>query len=415
MTAPEGPGPRSNPAGAGSGRRTHPLPTDPTMQARLHAQRGLRGGPSSSFERVDLDTAWIGRIGLALEHLGLDPVWKSGRWEVRCPACGRGRGRRRAYVFDSMPPMVRCNRRNGCGEVKAVFTLLAEREGGKRGAFAWLRGQGTAPPARARPMPVEAAGAGGGDGGKPYPDRAELAAFVLELGALDDARDPRSGPAGRLLRAKGSDPACVATSGVARMAPRPGTPMPSWWLPAWLETHPIVIGAYDARGVLRSVHARALDADATPKTVWPRGCRASGLFFASHAGLALLRGEDWTRTEIGRVLIVEGLTDFLSATMWSHRERDRHTREPSRFHESPGMVDLAGNELGCGCARPTAVLGVTSGSLGAIGDIRWPAGMLVAIGTDADRAGDFYAERILAALPWGVRTVRVRWRGAFDA
>jgi replicative DNA helicase len=81
MTAPEGPEPRSNPAGTGSGRRPHPHPTDPTMQARLHAQHGLRGPDFNDDERraaldagepLDDDVGMGERIPFPVDAL---PAW----------------------------------------------------------------------------------------------------------------------------------------------------------------------------------------------------------------------------------------------------------------------------------------------------------------------------------------------------
>ena len=56
-----------------------------------------------------------------------------------------------------------------------------------------------------------------------------------------------------------------------------------------------------------------------------------------------------------------------------------------------------------------AVLGGISGSFRALGDVRFPPGCVVYIGTDNDEAGDKYAAEVRAAVGNRAECRRVRW------
>lgn len=132
--------------------------------------------------------------------------------------------------------------------------------------------------------------------------------------------------------------------------------------------YPLVVPLCDAAGETRSVHCRRADEE-RPKTRSPAGFDVRGLFFADSVALAMLRG---TPPGAGLAVVVEGVTDYLRA---------------------------------CQIAPPdVAVLGGISGSFVAIGALAClPADVWVL--TDADEAGDRYAEQVAAGCP---RAVRVR-------
>lgn len=150
---------------------------------------------------------------------------------------------------------------------------------------------------------------------------------------------------------------------------------PSWWPETWAKSWRIVTRAYEADGKLASLHARAID-DASPKTRWPFNCRADGLIFGDAAGVALLRGD---ARAFDRVLVVEGLTDMIAASLWA-------------------------------VGRRVAVISVTSGSSAALMHVRWPSGVPVVVATDHDDAGNRYAAAVEAAVPKRISVAR--WRAA---
>lgn len=132
--------------------------------------------------------------------------------------------------------------------------------------------------------------------------------------------------------------------------------------------YPLVVPLCGAAGETRSVHVRRAD-EQRPKTRSPAGYDVRGLFFADSVAVAMLRG---TPPGAGLAVVVEGVTDYLRA---------------------------------CQIAPPdVAVLGGISGSFAAIGVLAClPADVWVL--TDADEAGDRYADQAAAGCP---RAVRVR-------
>jgi len=85
----------------------------------------------------------------------------------------------------------------------------------------------------------------------------------------------------------------------------------------------IIVQGWSALGTMESVHARCIlktpptapDGSALPKGAWPASGpgSASGLIMANGLALQLLRGQ-WTEGEPLRVVIAEGVPDFLT---WS--------------------------------------------------------------------------------------------------
>lgn len=303
-----------------------------------------------------------------------------------CPACGaEHRDRRRgAAGLRGDGQGWRCHR---CQEGGDGFDLVAWSFCGRR--FRDLDPQGRAVVrawfgAEVAPAPVPVPEA------PIRPPRREVEALwdaCLPLSScLPDgaAPDPR---AARFLRGRGllDRAAIIDGNDLARLTPPADAgAWPSWWPRgrAWLWR--LVTRALDGRGGLASLHARAVeerpvsrDGEPMPKTLWPgshRGPRydARGLFFADAAGLALLAGE----REVERVLLCEGLTDWLAAATWAR---------------SAGQEGLA-------------VLGGVSGSFPALAGVSLPERIDVVVAVDDDEAGRRYLDQVRHALAG--RTVR---------
>mgnify|MGYP001593683254 FL=1 len=293
-----------------------------------------------------------------------------------CPACNKERDR------DGRPPIGIGREGLGwrcwsCATGGSAIDLAACAIGGSRipsdwrPIRDWFAARGWCEPFRprhgdARPSPPVA---------RPAPVRP-----------IPEAEYPPEGPLRALLGAcrpvahvpavaawcsgRGLDPAHVPAAVLPDVYPWPG-----WWRHD-ARTWRIVIGAVDNRGHVRSLHARATVAGATPKTKWPAGCKAGGLLFADPwRGRALLRGE---APGVQRVIVCEGMTDYLAMCL--------------------AMRQHAG----------TAVLGATSGGFGALADVRWPLDVRFWCAADEDEAGENYAREMAAALGTGRAVYRVR-------
>lgn len=170
------------------------------------------------------------------------------------------------------------------------------------------------------------------------------------------------------LRSRGVEG--VAATGVVRELP-PGSGGLAWWPAGWVDCWRLVAPLWTADGEAAGLHGRAVT-DARPKTRNALGYEVAGLYLASPAALALLRGQAQPR----RVLVVEGYSDWLRA------------------------------QAVAGTAE--AVLGCVAGSWSTLGEIAWPAGCRVELVPDGDAAGARYAEAGLAALAAvGVSAVRL--------
>lgn len=281
--------------------------------------------------------AVVGRMGLARRRDRVGP----------CPVCRADRDR------EGRPP-VRVTAAhwwcNACGEDGSVVALVAWWMLGRapaqgdpelRRVYEYLDGGSreleARPVAPAAPAPVV------------HADSAALVDFLrlCRPVAQDEA-------CAAFLRGRGIDPAVAPAGAVPVGLERP------WWPRAWSSSWRVVVAAHDHQGVVRNVHARAIDGR-QPKTRWAAGLPASGLVFANPAGRALLRGECRARA----LVITEGLPDFLDAA----------SQEPD-----------------------VAVLSVESGSADLFRRVALPPRLEVFVGTHADAAGDQYARRIAAAL-----------------
>ena len=214
------------------------------------------------------------------------------------------------------------------------------------------------------------------------PPQDEVQGFWAASQPLTAARDHDT-QALAFLRERGLEPAldAIASADLARLSPaRNGTPWPAWWPAGRAHAWRLLVPAFDARGVLTSLHARAVEpmvndqGEPMPRQLWPGsrgGTRydAAGLFFADPAALAMMRGEvvDGLHT----LLICEGLTDWLAAAAWCRVQ---------------GRDDLA-------------VLGGVAGSFPALSELSIPLGVRVLAAVDADPAGDRYFAQIHQALP----------------
>jgi hypothetical protein len=149
----------------------------------------------------------------------------------------------------------------------------------------------------------------------------------------------------------------------AAVAPRD---QPDWW--RWGQAYPIIVTAWHPDGTLAAVHGRStLDpAPSGRKTRWPYDCDCMGLLFADPwRGRPMLRGQ---AASVRKVLIAEGLTDFLDAC-----QMVRHLPE-------------------------WAVLGGTSGSFQALGRVPFPGEAVIYSAVDEDQNGERYHSTILASV-----------------
>lgn len=277
----------------------------------------------------------------AASRLGLAHARR--RWGP-CPACRVDR------MADRRPPIRIaqgwwCNACGAHGDAVdlAAWVMLgrgtAKGDPELRRVFEFLDGS-TSRPTADRP-PTE----------PPPPPAAELTAFLRACRPPVEDLEVKE-----YLRSRGIDPAGASAGAI------PTNLGARWWPCRWSRTWRLVVPAFDARGVVRSLHARAVEADRDPKTRWPLGCGASGLVFADQLGRRLLRGE----RSSGTLIVAEGLIDYLHVSA-----------------ESGGTA---------------AVIAVESGSESAIRLVRLPPDVRVYVATHADLAGDRYAQAVADAL-----------------
>lgn len=138
---------------------------------------------------------------------------------------------------------------------------------------------------------------------------------------------------------------------------------PDWW--PWGRNYPLMVGAYDGMGSLRSCHARAITDNVMGKTRWPRGYAAGWLFLDPWRARPMMQGKP---NEVSQVIIVEGLTDYLAAACAARSD------------------------------DATAVIGGGAGSWKHLASGRVPGHATVYIATDQDAVGERYASEIADAL-----------------
>lgn len=268
----------------------------------------------------------------------------------------------------------------GCDLAGDVFVLLAEVRGldvktdfrrvlaaGAEVAGLWpiveeLEGRDRAAALRAKPRPTPSpmvAPPKAATEERTYPLAAELEAVWSDAGLPSDDAE-----AAAMLAARGLDAARV--DALARVVAKDAA-LPRWARfdgRPWTSTgHRLILPAFDALGVMRSVRAwRVVDGD-TPKRLPPTGHKAAGLVLADDIALGMLRGTYAPK----RVLIVEGEPDFLT---WATRPIE----------------------------EVTAILGVVSGAWSDELAARVPSIARVIVRTHHDASGDRYAEAINVTL-----------------
>lgn len=209
---------------------------------------------------------------------------------------------------------------------------------------------------------------------RPKPTR-EVLAFLsdrsLSAAAVDLQPEPpsRINPSKAISMAKSirqvQDPRLLAWLERRQIsATAPAGWLPRFWAPWWKSSRrwPLVIPACTGTGVVESIHGIAVDSDVEHKTCWPSGASSRELLFAAPRVRAWLSGSAPPPSD---VVVVEGATDFLTAT-----------------------VQLP----------ECAVIGITSGSATALRLVPRSSGQRWYVATDPDEAGEKYKRQVAQAL-----------------
>ena len=178
------------------------------------------------------------------------------------------------------------------------------------------------------------------------------------------------------LKTRNLNLVALSKSGVVRITPhKQEYNWPSWWPSGRSHLWRVIVPAFDETGKFVSIHGRAINnPESGPKTLWPKGFEAKGLFMPNRHAVKMMRGQ---AASLDGVLFVEGLTDFLKC--------------------SSEVEDLD---------IPLAVLAGTSGSFTNIQKLNIPKDVKIYIGTDPDEQGREYANKIQLQLP-GRTTYRI--------
>jgi hypothetical protein len=248
----------------------------------------------------------------------------------------------------------------------AVVRRAAELAG-RHDIIAELEGKADAPP-RPAPKPRTAP--------PPEPERTYPPAD--ELAELWESCKPVTAddPACAWLRSRALEPEAVAVRDLARALPRTAA-LPRWaWGPggSWIESgHRLIVALHDAAGIMRTVRAGRIIEGNTPKRLPPAGHKAGQVVMADTIALEVLRlgkAPDYIAEPL-RIVIAEGEPDWLT---WA-TNRPLDSRKP--------LFGVLGIIAGAWCAELAA---------------RIPSGAHVIIRTDHDRAGEKYADDIIATL-----------------
>jgi hypothetical protein len=202
------------------------------------------------------------------------------------------------------------------------------------------------------------------------PPALEVADLWKASRKLNELRNTRSDRlVVEFLNERDFDIDLLIQSRIVRMLPdRNEYQWPSWWPRTWSPIYRLVVPAFEPNGRLASIHARAVGTKPVkPKSRWPKGFEAGGLFMANAEGVALLRGNPSKSLE--GLLICEGITDMLRAS-------SSVIREKLNF----------------------AVLAGTSGSFRDMAKVDIPKNLRVFVATDPDEQGEQYAGLIHKSL-----------------
>jgi len=189
------------------------------------------------------------------------------------------------------------------------------------------------------------------------------------------------------LRSRNLNLQSVSKSGVVRVTPdKLNYQWPEWWPAGRSFLWRLIVPAFNVDGEFVSLHTRAVDVPKSgPKTLWPKGFEAKGLFMPNRYAVKMIRKEE---IDLDGLLFVEGITDFIKCS---------------------AEVEAQGLKL--------AVLGGTSGSFSSVSQLNIPKGLKIYIGTDPDEKGEEYAQTIRLQLN-GQVTYRIpfgQFGGSSDA
>ena len=137
-----------------------------------------------------------------------------------------------------------------------------------------------------------------------------------------------------------------------------GDMMP-FWPSSWAQRYPIMVPLFDLTLTMRSFQGRAINPREKPKSMCPAHYAQTGLFFANAQALEFLKSGGHKT-----VWVVEGEMDYM--TMSCH-------------HDGP-------------------VIGIKSGSIEIFSNIKHRKDVTFILATHNDKAGDRYAEKIVAQL-----------------
>ena len=212
---------------------------------------------------------------------------------------------------------------------------------------------------------------------QPKPPRQRVRPPVLEVAELWKAASPLhrlqdtrpNNKVKKFLLDRSFDIDLLAQSKIVRVLPeKKNYRWPAWWPGTWSSIYRLAVPAFDTNGQLASIHVRAIgDKQVKPKSRWPKGFEAGGLFLANKQGIELLRGNPSKSLE--GLLICEGITDMLRACC-------------SVIHENMNIAVLSG----------------TSGSFREMSKIVIPKNLNVYVATDPDEQGEQYASLIHKAV-----------------
>jgi len=173
----------------------------------------------------------------------------------------------------------------------------------------------------------------------------------------------------RFLERRQFDIPSLIKSGVARVLPDPNQyTWPDWWPRRWSSQWKLIVPAFEIDGTFASIHARSVfDRKDAPKTRWPLGVEAGGLFMANREGMMLMKGS--ATKDLQGLLICEGITDLIMACSEAAKANTK-----------------------------LAIISGASGSFSSLSRLNVPDNATIYIGCDPDEQGDEYASTIAKTL-----------------